>query len=366
MTKNNPVAANWLEINLAAIHHNINQVKRIVQVPIMAVLKANAYGLGIERISKEMYDAGVEWFAVARLSEAINLQHLPNAKILILGPLTDDELEKSVNLGFRVTVYSANCCKRLIKTPNKKTAIVHLKVETGFGRYGIMPDQLLTVAQELIKHGVNIEGLYSHFAMVDDIPNHPLTKKQQEVFKHSISLLAENFIFPTAIHFSNSAVAYGLSEAHYTMVRLGSAILGIKPFYFCPLPEGLIRCVHWKSYLASCKQFFTGTSIGYGAAYKTNETEWIGVVPVGYADGYRRSPENVVLIDGQRMPVVGRICCDALMVKLPREYSQGEEVVMLGDMGAEHIWVDELAQIWGTSQAEAISTITARVPRLYI
>jgi len=359
----------WVEIDLNAVAHNTRAVLRIAGVPLMAVVKANAYGFGALEVARTALNAGASQLAVARYGEARVLREAGiSAPILVFGMVTLPEVDEAIVAGVTLTLHSFASVELFAQRANAlaRDVHVHLKVDTGFGRLGVLPDEVINLArlcQSL--GGIVVDGIYSHLAMADEAPDHPVTRQQIERFTHVLAALHTVGLRPRWAHLGNSAVAFGLPEACFDLVRAGTALLGMKPFYFDPFPPELQRVISWKAQIASCRLLPTGWGVSYGHEYVASGAEWIATLPVGYGDGFRRLPGNQVLVEGQRVPVVGRVCNDMCMVRLPHEMPVGSEVVLIGKQGGEEITTDELIDRWHTSQADIVSNINARVPRVY-
>ncbi|MBE0695923.1 MAG: alanine racemase, partial [Anaerolineaceae bacterium] len=242
---------------------------------------------------------------------------------------------------------------------------VHLKVDTGMGRLGVFAEELLPFVCQVQATGkVVIDGLYSHIAVAEDA--HPTNEKQIERFQKAVNFLQESNLRPRWVHLANSAAAFYLPQTRYDLARVGNVVLGLRIRIDQPLPGYYQPALSWKAQLASCRILPPGWGVGYGQTYTTSESEIIGVVPVGYGDGLRRVPGNQVIIDGQKCPVVGRLCLDQMMVRLPRKYPLGEEVIIIGQQGNESIAVHELAALYQTTQVDFTTLIHSRVPRVYV
>ncbi len=360
----------WLEVNLDAVGHNTRYAAaQLKQAAMMAVVKANAYGLGAVEIARTALQNGASWLGVARYCEARSLRKAGiTAPILVFGMATPTEVEEAIQHDVTLTLHSFEALNLYAQKSRaaQKPLKVHLKLDSGFGRLGVLPEEILPLAQQAAQQPFLVtDGLYSHLAMADEKPGHPVTQAQIQAFENALKSLRENGIHLPWIHLGNSAAAFGLPEVHYNLVRVGTALLGMKPFYFLPFPAELRRVVQWKAQLASCKHLPAGWGVSYGHEYVTTANEWIGALPVGYGDGFRRLPGNEVLIGGLRVPVVGRVCNDQCMIHLPRAFPAGSEVVLIGEQGSQAIYTDELVGRWHTSQADIISNINLRVPRIY-
>ncbi len=359
----------WLEISLPAIAANTHTVLSKTGVPLMAVVKADAYGFGAVAVARAALAAGAAWLAVARFNEAEALRWAGiTAPVLVFGGVTPPDVDRAIQLGVALTLHSFESAGLYAQRARELGAQVeaHLKVDTGMGRFGVFAEDVPALAQRSLElGGIHIGGIYSHLSQVDSQPDDDLTPRQLGRFSEALRGLRGCGIEPEWVHCSNSAAAFGCPAAHFNLVRAGSALLGIRPFYYLPFPSELKRVLVWKARLASCKRLPPGWGVGYGQAYVTQSAEWIGVVPVGYGDGFRRAPFNEVLVDGKRVPVLGKVCSDMAMVRLPVPYPEGTEVVLLGQQGRELIQIEDLSDRWGVSQAAVTAGITARVPRLY-
>lgn len=359
----------WVEVDLAAVAHNTRALLQAVNVPVMAVVKANAYGHGMLPVAKTALASGAEWLGVARFGEARQLRQAGiSTPILVFGMATAAEVDEAIAEQVTLTLHSFQSAELFAARADemRRTLNVHLKIDTGMGRLGVMPEEGARLAQYASGFGgIKVNGIYSHLSMVDDSPNHPLTALQLERFNCAVEALQSAGIAPRWVHLSNSAACYGLPEARFNLVRAGSAIVGLRPFYYSDFPESMRRSLSWKAQLASCKLLPKGWGIGYGVEHVADGKTWVGVVPVGYGDGFRRQPGNVVLINGQRVPVIGRVCIDQCMVALPEALPVGSEVVLIGKQGSEAIYAEELVRRWASSEAGVVAMIDQRVPRVY-
>jgi alanine racemase len=364
----NQIHPTWIEINLSAVEDNTKYLLESTKKPLMAVVKANAYGFGAVEIAKAALAAGASRLGVARYCEARVLRESGiQAPILVLGMVTSQEVDEAIANRVSLTMYSLETARLLSERAKGagKQVHVHLKVDTGMGRLGVYTQeapQLVRTAQEL--GGIKLDGMYSHFAMAAE-SGHPLTPKQVERFKSAIKALKEANMLPEWIHMANSAASYFERDSHFNLVRAGSGVVGLKFRDAQPYPHTMRRTITWKAHLASCKIIPAGWGIGYGLKYTPVEDEIIGAIPVGYGDGYRRNFGNEVLIDGQRVPVVGTECMDQTMIKLPRKYPEGTEIVIVGEQGDDSIRVEDISNLWGTVEVDVTTGISLRVPRIY-
>ena len=366
---NNVEYLTWVEINLSAVRHNVNYYVQSAGVPLMAVVKADAYGFGAYEIGKCALESGAQWLGVARYCEARALRKANIfAPILVFGMVTPYEVDEAIQNDVTLTLYDpevARIYSQRAKACNK-CVHVHLKVDTGMGRLGVFYQGVVSFAEYVQKlNNLEITGIFSHFAMAEDTLDHPLTFLQLERFNKAIQSLNAIGISPRWIHCSNSGATVFAPNARFTLVRAGAGLVSIKPVDWEPFPTELRRVMTWKTRLISSKIIPKGWAVGYGQEYILDHDEKIGVLAIGYADGFHNKPGNEVLIKGKRVPIVGRVCCDLCMVKLPDLYPIGTEVVLLGNQGSESITIEDLAVRWKLSDADITALINQRVPRVY-
>jgi alanine racemase len=360
----------WAEIDLDCIHANVASVKKLLppKVDIIAVVKANAYGHGDLKVAETALTAGASYLAVAFMDEAIALRNKGiEAPILVLGATRPEDVELAVNLNITVTLFQLDWVKAAQPyLPKDKVLSVHIKLDTGMGRIGIRTKEELAAVVEMISNDdrMNIEGIFTHFATADEVD---LTyfEKQMQLFYDLLSVLKER---PKYVHCSNSAAALRFSKANFNAVRLGIAMYGLTPSPEIEpeLPIPLNEAFSLRSRLVHVKKLDKGEKLSYGATYETVGEEWIGTIPIGYADGWiRRLQGQEVLVEGKRVPIVGRICMDQCMVRLPHEVPVGTTVTLIGKQSNEFISVNEIAQKLDTINYEIPCIISTRVPRLY-
>jgi alanine racemase len=362
--------ATWVEVNLKALKKNIKIIQKESGVPLMAVVKANGYGHGYIPITRSAEEAGVDWFGVARPRMALKMREEGiKSNILVLGYISPERIEQMICLDVSLTVWTREHIYLVKKfaASCQRTARVHLLIDSGMGRLGCLPEETLDLARLAVEtDGIELEGLFSHLARADESDQKP-TEKQEQVFQKVIKSLADADLLPGIIHMANSAGTLAHPETRFQLVRPGIIIYGLSPSEQIKLPAGIEPILSWKSVLASIKELPPGHGVSYGHAYVTTKKELIGVIPVGYADGYRRVPGNSVLINGVKAPIVGRICMDQFMVKLENvpDPQIGDEVILIGKQGDQEISVNDLARVWQTINYEVTCGIGARVPRVY-
>ncbi len=360
----------WIEVNLAAIEENVRALRTIAGVPIMAVVKANGYGHGAIEVSRAALAAGASWLAVSCAEEALVLREAGiAAPILVLGMVTAQEADEAIAAGLSLTVY---CQESVDLYSTRASALgrsvnVHLKVDTGMGRLGTLPGEpTLALARSIAAMpSMHLEGVFTHLACADE-ENPAPTDAQLAQFSSTLEALQAVGIRPAWIHAANSAATLAFPQARFNMVRNGLAMYGVHPSGYVQLPDSFRPALAWKARLVSCKVLPKGWGVSYGMEYHTAGEETVGVIPVGYADGWRRNRANIVLLHGKRLPVIGRVCMDQCMVKLPEGASLGTEVVLIGKQNGEEIRAEEVAERWGTINYEVITGISARMPRVFV
>ncbi len=359
----------WLEIDLSAIESNVRRLREIAQTPLMAVVKANGYGHGAPQVARAAAAGGAAWLGVARLAEALELREAGlTLPILILGIITPAEVEQAAAADVAFAVPSAELARAYGQRAAAlgATAHVHLKVDSGMGRLGVMPEQAAAAAHEIENHGsLRLDGLFTHLARADET-DATSSRAQLAVFAGVVEQLRTAGSAPSIIHAANSAATLNYPEARWGLVRTGIAMYGLHPSAQAPLPDGFRPALAWKAQLASCKELPAGHGVSYGHEYVTRGRETIGAVEVGYGDGLRRGRPNQMLIGGVRRPVVGRVCMDQCMVRLDTDLPLGSEAVILGRQGREVITAEEIAERWGTINYEVVTGLGARLPRVYL
>jgi len=360
----------WANIDLSAIKNNVRQILERTKVQVMAIVKANAYGHGAVSIAQAALEAGASWCGVARVNEALELRQAGlNCPILILGYTPEACYEEMVAHQVSMTVWNLRQVEKISAAASQigQEARLHLNVDTGMSRLGVEPDdvvRLLEAFAQLPK--VQVEGLFTHFARADEVEPAP-TDAQEELFHNLLAKLKTTGIHIPMVHVANSAASLARPSVYFNCVRLGIAMYGLHPSADCPLPQEFRPALTWRSVLSQVRTLPPGRGISYGHEYKTSSSERIGTVPVGYADGFRRVAGNRVLVGGCKVPVVGRVTMDQIMVQLDvvPDAQEGDEVVIIGKQGDTSITAEEIAIKWGTINYEVTSGIAHRVSRIY-
>jgi len=363
--------ATWLEIDLAALQSNYLKLGEITGTPVMPVVKANAYGHGLEDVARRFEKAGADWCGVARIEEALTLRNagIMN-KILVLGYTPPQRVPDALKNEIHLTVYDhqvAEAYADQARAFNRRLAL-HVKVETGMGRLGIKPDNALEFLATLNdKPEFDIEGLFTHFARADE-PGSPSTDSQLEIFLKILREAEKNALKPRWIHAANSAAALNFPKSRFDIVRSGIALYGIPPSNETTLPAEFKPVLSWKTRVISIKTLPSGHGVSYGHKYKTNTNERIGVIAAGYGDGLRRQEGNHVLVRGKRTDIVGSVCMDQCMISLQNlpEVCVGDEVVLIGQQNGSRISAEDVARVWHTIPYEVVCAMAARMPRCIV
>ena len=360
--------SNWLEIDLDAIAGNLRAVEAQAGVPVMAVVKANGYGHGLVEVARTAVEAGAVYCGIARLDEALELREAGiEAPLMVLGDTPVVRFGQAAAAGVTLTAFRQEHVAALSELPTDRTVKVHLKVDTGMTRLGAAPSEAIALLRQLASlNQVDLEGLFTHYARADE-PDEDITTNQEAIFDDLVAEAAVLGLRPRLVHAANSAAALVRPSSAYDMVRPGIALYGLNPASNVRLPPAFRAALTWRASLTQVRQVPAGTGISYGHVYVTPIDARLGVVPVGYGDGYRREDGNQVLVHGQRVPVRGRVCMDQLVVDLTDlpEANVGDRATLIGEDQGEQISVEDLAAGWGTINYEVVCGLSARVPRLY-
>ena len=378
----------WAEIDLEAIAHNVCELRRCAdpKAQVMAVVKANGYGHGAVEVARTALANGAEWLGVARLPEAIALRKAGfSAPILVFGYTPPAEAGCLIDFDLRQSVYSlaASQAYSAAAAARGKRIRVHLKVDTGMGRLGLVPAALRgasdgdAAGSEFIREvaaiaglpGIEAEGIFTHFA-ASDSADKSYANRQLALFLDLLQTLRAHGLEFRLRHAANSAAVIELPESHLDLVRPGIALYGLKPSEEVNLAGiSLQPAMALKTRIIHLKTVPAGTSISYGMTHRTSSPTVIATIPVGYADGYRRllSSRGQMLVHGRRVPVVGRVCMDLTMLDVGAvpDVQMEDEVVIFGRQGNECLSADDLARELGTINYEIVCDLTARVPRVY-
>ncbi|MGE4588428.1 MAG: alanine racemase [Acidaminococcaceae bacterium] len=362
----------WAEIDLDAIAHNIREAKKKISksTKLCAVVKADAYGHGAVQVAQTALAAGADFLSVALLQEAIELRQAAiKAPILILGALQEECAEETVENEISQALFTIDSAKLLSATAVKlgKKAKVHLVIETGMNRIGISPEHAGEFAAEVsVLPGIEIEGIFSHFALAD-ARDKTFCHEQYEKFEKAFSQIRARGIEIAIKHISNSATISELPEMQLNMVRQGITLYGLWP------SDDVDRCLDYqpvmklKTKVIFIKQIERGETVGYGRTFTAERPTKIATLPLGYADGISRKVSNkgYVLLKGKKAPIVGRICMDQFMIDITdiENVEIGDEVLVFG---SKELSADKVAEWTETISYEVLCAVSKRIPRIYI
>lgn len=364
-----------MEVFADALRHNFEVVRFLVgrKRDILAVIKADAYGHGAVRAAGIYRELGCGHFAVARLCEALELREAGITEdILILGQEPESSAKAVVEYGLTCTCAELSFARELSReaASRGRRAKVHIKVNTGMGRLGFLPEDMGRAAEELFSlPGLDVEGAFTHFAVADE-ERRDYTDMQFERLGRALSLLEDKGRTLRMRHACNSAGILSHPDKYLDAVRPGIMLYGVSPVKRLPEAVTLRPTFAFKSAVVSLHDAAPSSGIGYGLRYITRGRERIAIVPVGYADGWSRtlSGKTSVLIRGRRCPAVGSICMDQMMVDVTDldHVELGDEVVLIGRQGEAEITVQEVAELRETIPYEIPLALSRRVPRVYL
>jgi len=361
-------------IDLSALSHNLAAVRRCLNpgCEIMAVVKANAYGHGAIEVTRSLLRHGISRLAVVSLDEGLALRQAGiTTQILVLGPLFPEQLPDLLAHQLTPVLSDLDLLPALSQAAaSLNTAYpIHIKVETGMGRLGLRARDVESLIQTLPPHGpLQLEGMMTHLADTDGA-SEEATEKQLAAFCQIVNQVEQRGWRIPLIHTTNSAGLIRFPHSHFSLVRPGIMLYG-----YHTLPESvpaptLQPVLSLRTTIAQIRTVEVGGTVSYNRTFVATRRSRIAVLPIGYADGYSRRLSNrgMVLVQGQRAPVVGLVCMDMVMVdvtEVPRAHV-GDEVILIGRQGQNAIWADELAKWTDTIPYEILCGIGPRVPRVY-
>lgn len=353
----------WAEIDLDAITHNVKQIKDLHPTKeIFAVVKANGYGHGDAEVSKVAIEAGVSCLAVSGLDEALRLRQSGiEVPILVLGMTRLKDVALAAENNISLTAHDEVWINHLVSLPLEKKIKVHLKIDSGMHRLGLMDANQIQTNFNLLKTApmVEVEGIFTHMATADCDKEY--LDYQIQNFKNLISNLDLSGV--KYVHLENTATLLQKEFDFDHAIRLGIGLYGVNPdANFIPIDFDLKPALKLLSNLVQVKQIKKGDKVGYGSTYEAKNDEWIGVVPIGYADGWIRLHQGrCVIVEGHECEIVGRVCMDQMMIRLPKQFPMGTTVTLIGD----GMPVERVAKEIGTISYEILCLISDRVPRVY-
>ncbi|HCE53949.1 MAG: alanine racemase [Lutibacter sp. BRH_c52] len=377
----------YIEISKSALEHNLQFLKNYIGngVQISSVVKGNAYGHGIEVFVPLAENCGINHFSVFSADEALSVykSSTQNSTIMIMGLINNEQLEWTIENNIEFYVFELDRLEKALETAKRigKTAKVHIEVETGMNRTGFAISELPAVLKLLKNNPVNLQfkGLCTHFAGAESIANYYRIHKQQKVFQKVLKKVAAAGLSPEQKHTACSAAALRYPKFQMDMVRLG-----IIQYGFFPNKEILIeyltkkketenplkRLISWKSHVMDVKKVKTGEFVGYGTSYLANYDLKIAIIPVGYAHGFSRNLSNqgIVLINGQRVSVVGTVNMNMITVDVTQVNSveKGDEVVLIGKQGDLEISVSSFSEFSEQVNYELLTRLPENLPRLVV
>lgn len=363
----------WAEIDLDALEHNIRLVKeRVVHASMFPVVKADAYGHGAREISSQLEQFHLPYLCVALLEEAIELRQTGYTHpIFIIGPLEPYQIADAIHYHFTLTAHRMSIIDEIEQQSarQRKRIPFHIKIDSGMGRLGFLPEESLEVARKLegLKSSY-LEGAFSTFSSADD-PHKEATHRQIKIFSDFIRDLKNNHIYPKINHLANSAAIINFPQSWLDAVRPGLLIYGINPPY-SPNRLPVKPVLTLKSRMISLKDFPKDAPIGYNQKFITKRKSHIGILPIGYDDGITRSlyPGGEVLVKGKRAPLVGAVSMDLTAIDVTDidGVSVGDTVTLIGQDGSETISLSEISSRAKTIPYEILCGIGRRIPKVYL
>ncbi len=373
----------WAEIDLDALSDNYKAIQAHVSAgtKIMCVVKADAYGHGVDEIAPFLQEQGADWFAVSNLEEAVHLRSCGILRpILILGYTPPEYAASLARYGITQALLSLPYARRLSEAAQQAgvTLPVHVKLDTGMSRVGFYYQEekrdkqaLEDVAQATALPGLYAEGIFTHFAVSDDgEAGREFTLRQFRLFTGAIHKLEERGVAFSLRHCANSGAVLAYPETHLDMVRPGIIQYGLAPSGKLAEAVPLRPVMALRSVVSQLKTVEPGATLSYGREYTACARARIATIPVGYADGYQRvlAAKASVLVRGRRAPLAGRICMDQMMADVSAipGVQEGDVVTLFGTDGEESIPIEELCRFAGTINYELVCLVTKRVPRVYV
>lgn len=377
-----PLSCNRVEIDLSALQQNFQSIQSAVgqQVRVMAVVKSDAYGHGLVPCAQALYLAGARTFGVAEVWEGVALRRAGvQGEIVILLGGSAETYGEIINYNLTPVVYDVHFIAGLSREAAGRNAAVtvHLKVDVGMGRLGVLPAEVETYVPLINRlPGISLSGLLSHLPVADAAGETEKTREQLSCFRNVLAQLKSKKAGPVVAHIANSAALIYFPDTRLDMIRPGISLYGYFPDASPARAKSAAPALHlqpvmsFKTTVAQIKELDAGCGISYGHTFVTRRKSRIAVLPVGYADGYSRKLSNRadVLVGGRRAPVCGRVCMNATMVDITDlpPVQAGDEVVLLGRQGDAVILADEIAQWMETISYEVVCLLGTCNERVYI
>jgi alanine racemase len=363
----------WVQVDLDAVAGNVKNIRKYLgQVKFLAVVKADAYGLGAIPVAKTIVENGADMLGVVMLEEAIELRQAGiKAPILNMGPISPSQAEYVLEYDLEQIVFTRDVAAALSNASVKKDklALVHLKVDTGMSRYGVYWNNVLGEFRQLQLPGLSFVGAMSHFPMSDAIDK-SFALLQIYRMKELRKSFERGGIEIPVWHICNSGGALDLPEAHLDMVRIGLMNYGYFPSSDVRRPFALTPAMQVKTKIISLRTIQRGDTVGYGRRFMAEKEEKIAVLPIGYADGYERRLRNVgqVIVRGQKVPIVGGLCMDACFIKVTEvpDVQIGDIVTLMGRDGDEEISPHDIGGWIQSVSYDVMCKFGKRLPRVYL
>jgi alanine racemase len=374
----------WIELDRGALAHNLRVIRERIgpHVRLYAVVKANAYGHGMDLVAPAALELGADALAVHSLEEALHLRALQlSSPILVLGHIPREGMAPALAADLELTTSSLEALQWASQAATEigTTARIHLKVETGTHRQGIDPDQWPRALERCLRDPhLRLEGLATHYANIEDTTDHSFARAQRERFVEFVEDARRQGCAVPWVHTACTAAVLLFPDTYFTAVRAGIGLYGLWPSketFLSSLQQNgrtvqLRPVLTWKTIVGQLKTVPASCYIGYGCTYRTTRDSRIAVLPIGYSDGYPRELGNAahVLIHGRRAPVRGRVCMNVTMVDVSDhpEVQLGDEVVLLGRQGDEEVSAELLAGLCHTIHYEIVARLSPLIPRILV
>lgn len=364
-------------VDLDQIAANVTFFRRLVSpgTNVMAVVKADGYGHGAIMAANAALDAGATQLAIATVDEGAVLRAAGiSAPLLVLGPIEPSELPSALANRLTLTISDQNFIAAVARAarghgPDRRVP-VHIKIDSGMRRFGALPEDVVPIFEQISTYPeLQVMGTYSHFADADGASDQ-FSREQAQRFNACVRLVRASGFSTGAVHLSNSAATLRWREYDHDLVRIGICLYGLSPSPEMTLPEGLAPALRLQCRLARVTTLAPGDCVSYGCAYIASSTERVGLVPIGYADGYRRglSSRGVMTINGIESEVRGRICMDQCVISLPKSSGAHINTVVnvISNVSDQPNSVASIAKQLGTIDYEVVTGLSRRIPRLYI
>lgn len=374
----------WLELSARALGHNLRLFRSLIAptTAVLAVVKANAYGHGIEPVARICLDEGAEMLGVHSADEVTALRRAGfSTPVLVMGYLTPEQVEHVVDPNVHVLLSSPRVMETLGAHARRlgRSLPVHVKVDTGTHRQGVPAQEAGPLAARAKQCGLEVVGVATHFANIEDTTDHSYAFGQLARFREAVAAVKAEVGEVPFVHAACSAAALLFREADFTLVRLGISLYGHWPsketYLSWLLAHGrdstrLQPALSWRARVGQIKEIATGDPIGYGLTYRPTRATRLAVLPVGYADGYPRALSNRarVLVRGRPAPVVGRVCMDIIMADVTDipDVVEGDIATLIGSDGGERVTVEDLAELAGTINYEILARLSPTLTRIVV